>query len=493
MLKAILRSAGTDTLKYFPVRLVPALTALVTVPVFSRMITREDYGDFYLVNSAVSFMAVLLTSWLSASIVRFYWNAEREGRMDGYVATVVWSSVIALAIGAALLTPVILLLSKVFGPGLVRLLPMALATLILNQFIQNVQQLMRAANKARRYATLAIASALLTTVFSVFFVAALHWGSFGILAGVALGNLLFMPLAIRYARQEGNLAPRNFSRETLSDFTAYGLPMIPAALSSWILILSDRYIIGLTQSAADVGLYGTAYNLGDKIMGLITAPLLIAIGPVLVQTFEKRGQLLTQQVQSQLTRYFTMATAPVAFGLAVVAQPFMRVFTGEAYHAGYPALPVVATGVALYGMSQIASNGLALHKKTVLIMQNTLIAAVAQVVANLLLVPRFGYLAAAWNTLGAYFLLLVLAWWRSRQFMAWHVPWLDIGRAVAAGVLMAGVLHLGFRNFEPSLWTLASQVILGIAVYAAALRVLGALRPDEIEFLRELRAKAWPW
>ncbi len=92
--------------------------------------------------------------------------------------------------------------------------------------------------------------------------------------------------------------------------------MIPAAISSWILILSDRYIIGLTQSAGQVGLYGTAYNLGDKIMNLVTLPLLIAIGPVMVQTFEKQGQKLAEQVQTQLTRYFAMATIPIVFGLA---------------------------------------------------------------------------------------------------------------------------------------------------------------------------------
>lgn len=455
------------------------------------MITREDYGDFYLINSATSLTAVLFTSWLSASIVRFYWSAEKQARMDRYVATVVWASVIALLAGAALLAATVLLLSQVFGPGMQRLLPIALATLLSSQFLQTMQQLMRAANKARRFATLSVVPALITTVISVFCVAVLKWGSFGILVGVALGNALLVPLALRYAREEGSLSPRNLSRSTMSEFAAYGLPMIPTAISSWLLILSDRYIIGLTQSAAEVGLYGTAYNLGDKIMGLVTAPLLIAVGPVLVQTFEKRGQALAQQVQAQITRYYTMATVPVVFGLMVVARPFMQVFTGRDYHAGYPALPVVAAGVALYGLSQIAGNGLALHKKTVTIMQNTLLAAVAQVAANLILIPRFGYIAAAWNTLAAYLVLLVLAWLRSRQFMAWRIPWQDVARAFAAGGVMAGTLAIMFRWFEPALWTLGAQAIVGLLTYALALRALGALRPDEIEFAGELGRKAW--
>ena len=483
VLKDILRSAGKDTLKYFPVRLVPALTPLVKVPVYTRLISREDYGDFYLVNSAVSLTAMLFTSWLTASIVRFYWSEERRGRLDNYVSTVLWSSIASLIVGAAVLWLVVLALGDQFGGGMQRLMPIALASLLLHHFIQVMQQLMRAANRAKDFAFLAIASALLSTVFSVFFVAVPRMGSFGILLGVVVGNVLLLPLALRNARSAGSLAPRDFSSETLKGFASYGVPMIPAAVSSWILILSDRYIIGLSQSAAAVGLYGTAYGLGDKIMGLITAPLLIAIGPVMVQTFERQGQALAQKVQTQLTRYYAMATVPLVFGLAVVARPFMAVFTGPLYRSAYGILPIVAGGVMLYGASQIASNGLAMHKKTVIMMQNTLVAALAQVALNLVLVPRFGYAAAAWNTLAAYGILLLLAWLRSRPYMAWHLPWSDLGRIVAASGIMALALELVFRWFTPRLWLLALEVLVGFAVYGVALWATRGMRPDEIEFI----------
>ena len=482
MLKQILKSAGTDAIKYFPVRLVPALTSFLTVPVFTRLVTRADYGDFYLVNSAVSLTATLLTSWLNASIVRFYWAEEREGRLDEYVSTVVWSAIGSLLIGAAALGGVMTVLGGYFSPGIQRLLPIAIAGLVFNQFIQVTQQLMRAANRPNAFAMLSISSTLLATALSVFFVVVPRLGAFGILAGVVVGNALVLPFALKNARSEGSLSPRKYSADTARQFATYGVPMIPAAVSSWVLILSDRYIIGLTQSAEQVGLYGTAYNLGDKIMNLITLPLLIAIGPVLVQTFEKQGQRLAQQVQTQLTRYFSMATVPLVFALAVLARPFMDVFTGPDYRSAYGILPVVAAGVMLYGVSQIASNGLAMHKKTVIMMQNTMAAAAFQVTMNLILVPRFGYPAAAWNTFGSYLLLLTLMWLRSRAYMEWRVPWADLSRVAGAAGVMAGILALGSYLFQPSVWLLAVQAITGVAVYFVALWALRGLRSDELEF-----------
>lgn len=490
MLKQILRTAGTDALKYFPVRLVPALTSFVTVPVFTRLITRADYGDFYLVNSTVSLAATVLTTWLNASIVRFYWADEREGRLDEYVATVIWAAIVSLIAGAALVGVVMLLISDFVSPGVIRLMPIALAGLVFNHFIQVAQQLMRAANRANAFAVLSVASTLLATAFSVFFVVVPKWGAFGILAGVVIGNILLVPLALKNARSEGSLSPRRYSPEIARRFAAYGVPMIPAAISSWVLILSDRYIIGLSQGAAQVGLYGTAYNLGDKLMNLVTLPMLIAIGPVMVHTFEKQGQKLAEQVQTQLTRYFAMVTIPVVCGLVVIAKPFMQVMTGPLYRSAYAVLPVVAAGVMLYGISQIASNGLAMYKKTVIMMQNTVIAAVFQVGVNLLLVPKFGYPIAAWTTLGSYLLLLVLAWARSRPYMAWRVPWQDLARIVLAGSIMALVIYGVFRWFDATLVTLLLEVAAGIALYAVALRVVRGLRADEIEFAGELWGKA---
>ncbi len=486
MLKKILRSAGTDAIKYFPVRLVPALTSFITVPVFTRIIDSADYGDFYLVSSTISLASMLLTAWLTSSIVRFYWAEERQGRLDQYIATVVWASLASLTVGAAVLGGILLVFGGGLSEGVRHLIPIALASLIFNQFIQVMQQLMRAANRANDYAILSVASAILSTAFSVYFVAVSHWGSYGILAGVVAGNLILLPLALKNARMEGSISPKNFSTDITKQFAAYGIPMIPAAISSWVLILSDRYIIGLSQSADQVGLYGTAYNLGDKIMNLVTLPLLIAIGPVMVHTFEKEGQKLAEKVQTQLTRYFAMATVPLVFGLVVISKPFMTVFTGPEYRSAYAVLPVVAAGVMLYGISQIASNGLAMHKKTVIMMQNTFIAAVFQVTMNLWLVPRIGYTAAAWNTFGAYLLLLVLMWFRSRPYMEWTVPWADMARILGAGAIMAGVLTAAFRWFDAALWMLGAQVVVGIAAYFLALWALRGLRPDEVEFIGEM-------
>ncbi|MCE5203450.1 MAG: lipopolysaccharide biosynthesis protein [Actinomycetia bacterium] len=489
MLKDILRGAGGDALKYFPVRLVPALTSLVTVPVFTRMVEKTDYGNFYLVNSMTSLAATLATAWIMASVVRFYWAYERRGERDTYVSTIVWSTIGSLVLVSAVAAVVVFAFPGAFDQGVRRLLPIALIGLGVNYLVQVLQQIMRAANRSSAYATLAVASNILATVFGVYFVSRGKMGAFGILLGVVAGNALLVPFGLRNAHSEGSLSPSRFSRNALAEFARFGLPMVPSAISSWMLVLSDRYIIGLTRTAGEVGVYSVAYGLGDKIMGLITVPLLMTMGPVMVQTFEKQGQRLAQDVQTQFTRYFMMAALPLLAGLVAVSQDFMAVFTGEQYRSAYAILPIVSASVLCNGLVQIAGNGIALHKKTTITMTNTIIAAVTQICANLVLVPRFGYSVAAWTTFGSYVVLLSLTWIRSRPFMAWKIPWGDIGRVALAAALMGIAVWGIFSVARPSFGILVAEALTGLLLYAAFLMGVKAVRPDERDFAVELLGK----
>ncbi len=486
LLKDILKSAGGDALKYFPVRLVPALTALITVPVFTRMLTTADYGDFALVTSTVSLIALVATSWINGAIVRFYWAYDKLGRRDDFIGSTVWSLASTLGLAAALALAFGYLFADVLPPGIVRLLPIGVASLAVNNFMLSSLQVYRAANKASAYAILSVATTITATSMSIFFVTVPQLGAYGILLGAVLGNLILFPFNLYHLRKEGSLSPRHLKRDVVNDFAGYGLPLVPAAISSWLLVLADRYIIGFIQTTGEVGLYSVAYGLGDKVMQLIVMPLAITMGPVMIRTFEQQGQDLAQQVQSQFTRYFSMATMPLLFGIAAVARHFMGVFTGAEFREAYPILAIVATAAMLNGLVQIAGTGVALHKRTTITMSNTLTAAAFNIVANIALVPVYGYMAAAYTTVASYLLLLGLTYTRSRPYMAWHIPWFDVGRIVAAAAIMGGAIFVIFGRLPASVGVLAVEVVFGIVVYAVALLALGGLKPDERAFAGEL-------
>jgi O-antigen/teichoic acid export membrane protein len=496
VLEKVLRRAGSDALKYFPVRLIPALTSLVTVKVFTTMISTTDYGNFYLITSTTALATSIATAWIASAIVRFYWIAKKDGREDAYISTTTWLTLASLLAASIVMAIGFWLFRDSLDPGLMQLVPIGLASFAASSLYTTLLQVLRAANKAKAFAILSISMTLVTTALSLWFVWAWGWGAFGILAGSVAGHAILIPFIMRDVAREGSLNPRHADREFFREFASYGVPLMISGLSGWILVLADRYVIAWLRTSAEVGLYSVAYGLGEKIMQLMTIPLILTITPMLIETYEKQGQELAQRVQTQFTRYFAMATFPLAAGMFVAGADFMRVFTGKQYWSAWPILGIVAVGVMCNGMAQLAGSGLGLYKKSRIIMTNMFAAAAFNVVANMLTVGTFGYMAAAYNTLAAYGLLLALTWYRTRKYMAWDLPWLDLGKITAACLTMVAILFFAFPGTSGKMSALLVQALAGVVVYAAALLVFQGLQKRELAYVGEMGRligkRLWP-
>jgi len=490
MLKAALRLAGSDAARYLPVRFVPALTSLVTVPLFTRAITAADYGAFHVINAFLVLGARVAAESVSAAAMRFYWPSKKAGTLESYIATVVWSVVAALAIAAGIIGGVAYLGRDVIDPLVMRLVPVSVAYFFLNYSLAVFMEVLRAANRARDYARISIAATLLTNTLAVVFVVAFGWGAAGIFAGVAAGSLVMIPWALARVASEGSLAPTAVRRHTVAEFAAFASPLVPAGAAVWALGFLDRFVIEAARGTAEVGLYSIAYGLGEKIIQLATLPLILTMLPMLIKTYEEHGQRTAERMQTQFTRYFAITTVPLLVGLTVVADDFMAVFTTPEYHAAYPVLGVIAGGTLLAGLIQLAATGLAIHKQTRRVLANTLAATALNLALNIALVPRYGYPAAAWAMAASYVLLLALTGVQSRAYMAWRLPWASMLPITGATALMALVVWGVTLALPQTVWALLAEGSAGVAVYAVALLALKGIRADERAFAGELMASA---
>lgn len=489
-LESALRLAGSDAARYLPVRLVPALTSLVTVPLFTRAITADDYGAFHVINAFLVLGARVAAESVSAAAMRFYWPSRKAGTLASYTATVVWSVVTALVIAAAIIGGTTWLARDFTDPLVLRLMPVAVAYFFCNYALFVFMEVLRAANLAKDYARLSIAGTLLTNALAVAFVWFFRWGAAGIFAGVAVGSVVMIPWALSRIAREGTLSPTAVRRETLYEFVAFAAPLVPAGAAVWALGFLDRFVIEAARGAAEVGLYSIAYGLGEKIIQLATLPLLLTMLPMLIKTYEEHGQDTAERMQTQFTRYFALATVPLLAGLAVIADDFMAVFTTPEYHAAYPVLGVIAAGTLLAGIIQLASAGLTVHKKSRRIMANTLAATALNIALNIAFVPRYGYIAAGWSMAASYALLLLLTWAQSRRFMAWRVPWTGLVPVAGASAVMALAVWAVTLVLPQTLWALLAEGLTGVVVYTLALHALGGVRADERAFVRELAVSA---
>lgn len=477
-----------DTARYLPSVVASAAAGLLVLPVVTRLLPQESFGNYSLMMAAASLLQVMTTMWLGSTIVRFHPVAAAEGTereliSTGLLATAAFSTAVsALAVAVAVggraffsreLWQLLLLLPLLIIPFNVVSVP--LQTLRVERRIGAYTVL----NVARLFAP-PLAGAAAVFLFGA---TATAW-----VAGWVTALILIVPpsFAVAFGRAQ-QPALGHFSRRWLDRVVSYGVPLIPAFILVKVLEISDRFIIGAFRPESDVALYSAAYTIAATPIDLILLLFSSAAAPILTITWERVGREASESLLRAITEGFVLVAVPSVFGLAAVAVPALHVLASRPYGVAAPVMPVVAAGSLALGLQWIAQRGMMLGGDTLRIMWCYAGAGAVNIIANLLLVPRFGYIAAAWTTLLANVVLLVLVMAGSARYMTWRFPFATALRAVIAAGVMAAVLLAIPPLVDADLLELAWRCTAGSAIYVAMLFATGE-RPSRFLNIRRVLA-----
>ncbi|MHB0858714.1 MAG: oligosaccharide flippase family protein [Anaerolineae bacterium] len=333
-----------------------------------------------------------------------------------------------------------------------------------------------------RYGTLGL-GLLLVIVFKM--------GVAGLLWGAVIAHGIALPALLVKTSRGASIARRNVRMSDATSMWRYAWPLAIGNMAMWGLRLSDRYIITLFRSEAEVGLYSASFNISNKSIDMLVALFVLSIGPMVMTTWEKHGRRATEGGIAMISRLYLIICLPAAAGMSILAYPLVALLTGEAFHEGYRIAGFVAFASFAWGLSQIASLGTMIHKDTRRIAINQGIAASATIALNLLLVPWFGFIAAGAVSLVGNVLLLVLQAVASRQYLVWRVPVRTVWNTSIATAGMGIVAYSIYRIAGPigsgvHLLHLILAIVAAVPVYGILLWLLGEANPSERAALRSL-------
>nr|AHZ45608.1 polysaccharide biosynthesis protein [uncultured bacterium] len=185
-----------------------------------------------------------------------------------------------------------------------------------------------------------------------------------------------------------------------------------------------------------------------------------------------------------ITTYGVAVLTLLVAGLAATGPAIVRWVLPAEFHAAAQVVPWVGLGVGFQGLYLLTSIGLNITKATHYYPVATGAAAAASIGANVLLVPRFGSLGAAWANALAYFVMFATAFVLSQRVYPIPLEWGRLARIVLAGgaAFAASIL-------VPVLPPLPSALARGTVVtltFPAILAVLGFLDARELRTLGRL-------
>ena len=268
---------------------------------------------------------------------------------------------------------------------------------------------MRIEGRTSTYITLGFLRSAGTLLVRLLLVIGLGRGVHGVvLADVAVTALFTTALTPWFAR----LIRPVFSRQLLRESLRFGLPRLPHGIAHQVVAVSDRYVLGRFATLHEVGLYstGASFALGLK---LFLSAFESAWAPFYFGAMREPD---AKDTFTRVTTYGVLILALLTAGLAACARDVIALATTPTFHQAARVVPWIALGVAFQGVYLLTSIGLNITKHTEYYPVATGIAAATSVTANLLLVPSFGIVGAAWANMLAYAVLAFVSWRFSQRF-----------------------------------------------------------------------------
>jgi O-antigen/teichoic acid export membrane protein len=445
-----------QTLAYGLSGLIVPLVGMITLPVFARVFTPSQYGLLELGTTTLTVAVAVTDAGLTAAALRsFYdYSAEKEPErrsvmLTGFLAT----SGIALVVALLLIAFRDELSDWLFGEsdqGTLLIL-IACSVLALNTW-RYVGEVMRVRFQAFSYLTMSALAATVTTALGVTGVLALDWRVDGVFVAALVGNAIAAVYGVLAVRR---WLKGRFSTPELRTMLAYGLPLVPSALSAWALALVDRIILSRVGSLAEVGEYAVANRLALLLLIGMTA-FLFALSPFLLSTYSEDPQQ-EKAARGRTLTYLTFILALAGLALTLFAKEIFEV-VAPTFDDAYLAVGPLSLGATLYGISTLLTTGLAIVRKTVHLSALAIGAALLNVVLNFALIPPFGIVGAGLATAAGYGALALSYYWLTQRLYRTPYEPRKVVTMLAAACLLGG---LGLVPFEP--------IGLSVAVKLAAL------------------------
>jgi O-antigen/teichoic acid export membrane protein len=461
-----------------------AVLALVTLPLYTRALTRADFGVAETLLTFIILASILLRLGLGEAFVRFHFQTpveERDALARTTTAAVLLVTTVVAVLAALLAGPLSALLLGFEDAGLMRI-----AVLGLWSFtnLEIAYALLRVEERRRTYVVASLCNVLLTVGLTVTLVVALDGGARGYLAGNYVASAVVLLGLWWLLRGRIGLKPE-LKRGPIRPLLAFGVPTVPADATVFALNVVDRAYILRSQSAAAAGLFALSVKLATAVI-LAVRGFQLAWPPLAYSIGDDRE---AGRFYAAVATWYVVVTGYVVAGLTLLGRWVVRLLAAPEYFAAHEALPWVALGWAMYGLFLV----LVTIGGRAGVTTRTFPAAVAGVIVNVIvlvaLVGPLGIAGAGIALVAAYAVMLVVLHLLTRGLFAVPFQWRRLAHAVVllAGVAVAGELLLpdsGAAGFA-----LRAGAAALIPLLFAATRFVA---PEELAALRRLRANRRP-
>lgn len=364
----------------------------ITTPIFTRLLSAAEYGQYNTFNSWLSILTVFITLYLSAGVysqglVKF--ENERD---------VFSSSLQGLTLFLVVGWTLVYILFHDFWNHLFSLTTVQTLAMLVMIWTSAVFSFWAAEQRVlyryRALVALTIVVSIAKPVVGIVFVVLAEDKVTARILGLVLVELVgYTGLFFQQVRRGKKLYSAKFWKYAIE----FNLPLIPHYLSQNVLSSADRIMISEMVGAEAAGIYSLAYSI-SLIMTLFNNALSQTISPWIYQKI--KANKVTDIEPIAYTTLILIALVNII--LIAFAPEAVAVFAPKEYYEAIYVIPPVAMSVFFMYSYDLFSKFAFYYEKTKFVMIASVVGAALNILLNYIFIGKYGYIAAGYTTLVCY-------------------------------------------------------------------------------------------
>lgn len=267
----------------------------------------------------------------------------------------------------------------------------------------------------------------------------------------------------------------NFWKPTLKESWPFGI----TTLFVTIFYSIDSVILSIMVGTDAVGWYNAAYRLINALL-VIPVALNIAVFPIMSQFYQTSKDSL-RLVSEKYFKYMALLGIPIGVGTTLLADKIIPMIYGNQYIPSIIALQILVWSLVFIFMSGAFARLLEASNKQLVLTKITAICAVVNIILNIILIPKYSYIAASAVTALTEFLSLVLCLkilGKSRHLFKNEFSY--IPKIIIASFIM-GLFILQLKDIN-----LLILIIISTAIYLVSIYLFKGFDDEDINLIKNI-------
>ncbi len=230
---------------------------------------------------------------------------------------------------------------------------------------------------------------------------------FGSLFSFLLGSIATTVVALFFVKKTGALPSLTVDLQTIKTLISTALPLGITLLFNVVYFRIDSVVLTITRSTAEVGTYGLAYKFFEMTLILPTFFMNAALPSLLRAKKESDIKKLHAQIRGSGITLCILSVCAAVVGW--ILSPLITMIKPE-FAASIPPFKILLLGLPVFYLSSLTMWVLVIEKRRIQMLIIYALSMTLNIFANIILIPSYGYMAAAVITILSEFFILLTSY-----------------------------------------------------------------------------------